>query len=224
MEILQTETDIQVRGERLVLSGEKAVWWPAKKWLLIADPHLGKSSHFRKKGIAVPGEILVHDLDRLERLIAQFAPGEVIFLGDLFHSEDNSDIDYFKSWRAQFSSTDFQLVKGNHDILEEKRYGELGLRLHHESLTIPPFILKHHPAREGHPRHYIIAGHIHPGVRLKGKGKQSMRLPCFYFGEGQAILPAFGGFTGLATVKPNSRDRIFAVADGQVLNLAGSCG
>jgi len=43
-----------VAGEKLVLLAERAVFWPAKKALFVADFHLGKAASFRRAGIPLP--------------------------------------------------------------------------------------------------------------------------------------------------------------------------
>jgi hypothetical protein len=54
-------------------------------------------------------------------------------------------------------------------------------------------------------------------VTLTGAGRQRLRLPCFFLGERVGVLPAFGGFTGTAVLKPTARDRVYVVADDEVL-------
>jgi metallophosphoesterase superfamily enzyme len=63
----------------------------------------------------------------------------------------------------------------------------------------------------------VLAGHIHPAISLSGPGGQHERLPCFLFGERIGLLPAFGGFTGGATVRPRRGDRVFALAGEEVV-------
>jgi uncharacterized protein len=70
------------------------------------------------------------------------------------------------------------------------------------------------------PGHYNLAGHIHPGVSLRGKGRQSLTLPCFYFGRHQALLPAFGVFTGLARIKPVKEDKVFVIVEDKIMDLS----
>ena len=67
---------------------------------------------------------------------------------------------------------------------------------------------------------YTLAGHVHPGVVMRGPGRQRLKLPCFTFGPRVGVLPAFGGFTGTAAGAPRSGDRVFAVADGEVLEVS----
>ena len=66
---------------------------------------------------------------------------------------------------------------------------------------------------------YALCGHVHPGVTLHGTAEQSARLPCFVLGRRRAILPAFGGFTGLARAAPLAGDRLVAIAGAQLFAL-----
>lgn len=120
----------------------------------------------------------------------------------------------------QFKSIKFELVIGNHDIMDLKRYKEANLHLHEEGLIIKPFIFTHHPLEEVPFGLFNLCGHIHPGVRLSGKGRSSLRLPCFYFGEEQGILPAFGEFTGTYVIQPKKEDHVFVIAEEKVFRVS----
>jgi hypothetical protein len=37
-----------VAGEKLGLFAERAIYWPARSTLLVADPHFGKAATFRR--------------------------------------------------------------------------------------------------------------------------------------------------------------------------------
>jgi DNA ligase-associated metallophosphoesterase len=65
---------------------------------------------------------------------------------------------------------------------------------------------------------YALAGHEHPAVRLGGRG-DSIRVPCFRVGRLGAVLPAFGEFTGAATVSLAGPDRLYAIAGERVFAL-----
>jgi metallophosphoesterase superfamily enzyme len=82
---------------------------------------------------------------------------------------------------------------------------------------VPPFVLAHHPVPSGEG--YVIAGHVHPGVRLHGAGRQRERLPCFTIGLDVAILPAFGDFTGLAHQDPCDSADVYAIAENRVIEV-----
>jgi len=46
-----------------------------------------------------------------------------------------------------------------------------------------------------------------------------LTLPCFHFGSRQAILPAFGKFTGKVRMKNAKDDRIFAVLQDKIVGF-----
>jgi metallophosphoesterase superfamily enzyme len=85
---------------------------------------------------------------------------------------------------------------------------------------IAPFVFAHHPVVNDSG--YVIAGHVHPGIRLYGPARQRERLPCFVFGSDVGILPAFGDFTGLGDIDPLGFERIYAIAEDRVLLVTSS--
>lgn len=205
------------KGTELVLLPEKGIWFPHYKTLLISDIHLGKGAHFRKAGIPIPQALAQEDLACLSDLIAQFKPLQLIFLGDLFHSDVNNDWDWFCLWRDLHHDIELVLIKGNHDILPIGFYDNLCIKVIEEG-SIGPFILKHDKPKNLPNTHgYLICGHIHPGIKLRGKGRQSVTVPCFWFGRDYAILPAFGKFTGKAELKIQKDEIVFAIAGQKVL-------
>src|ERR671921_286637 len=51
-------------------------------------------------------------------------------------------------------------------------------------------VLRHEPVNSTDG--YGLAGHVHPGLTLVGRGLQRETLPCFIIGRNAALLPAFG--------------------------------
>ncbi len=68
-------------------------------------------------------------------------------------------------------------------------------------------------------QHYYFSGHIHPGVVLRTGTRQSVCLPCYYFGKDYAVLPAFSAFTGVYPVTPKKGDCVFAVIKDNVMRV-----
>lgn len=208
-------------NQDLLLLPQRAIYWQQEKMLIAADVHLGKVGHFRKAGIAVPRAMEQDDLGVLSDLIYEHKPEKLLFLGDLFHSDMNADWDWFKFWRQQFPRLDIGLIRGNHDIVHDGHYHQLNITLHDE-LLVGPFLMLHHPLSETSLKvldSYVFCGHIHPGVSLKGKGRQGLTLPCFAFGSKQAIFPSFGKFTGRVAIRSRETDRIFAVLKDKVIAI-----
>ncbi|MCU0336216.1 MAG: ligase-associated DNA damage response endonuclease PdeM [Chitinophagaceae bacterium] len=207
---------LQWQGQTFWLSGERVLYWEETQTLIASDLHLGKTGHFRKHGIAVPQEVLKQDLLRLFALLQHFRPQRLLVVGDFFHSHANKELDWFSRWRADLHWLHILLVRGNHDVLSPAWYQqnnievaqhlqEQGLHFWHEpdaSLQAP-----------------TICGHIHPGIRISGGGRQSLRLPCFYFAPQLCILPAFGVFTGTHPLQPKKADLVFAIADKKIVPL-----
>jgi metallophosphoesterase superfamily enzyme len=91
-----------------------------------------------------------------------------------------------------------------------------------EKVEIGHWILTHEPMeRRDIPLGKInMAGHLHPGARLEGKGRQGITLPCFWFAPNQLILPAFGSFTGLATIRPSEQDHVYIIIENKVMEIS----
>jgi DNA ligase-associated metallophosphoesterase len=209
---------VEIFDESLELWPQKAVLWREKKLLFIADLHLGKINHFRRSGIPVPAKANDKNLELLIDLLNLTKPERVICLGDLFHSHYNPEWEVFGEVVKHFGNVSFELVLGNHDIMSRVQYRRKGILLH-DTLRLDPFIFTHHPLTEIELKCYNIAGHIHPGVNLRGKGKQSLTLPCFYFGECSGLLPAFGMFTGLAKIRPKKEDKVFVIVEDKIIEV-----
>lgn len=191
------------------------LFWEEKSMLLISDVHLGKVSHFRKFGAAVPQKAVQKNFEMLDEALEYFQPDTVIFMGDLFHSSLNKEWELFEQWTSKISSK-IILVVGNHDIISPLKYEDLGIRLASE-IVLDKFLLTHHPEeREGF---FNFCGHIHPSIRLTGLGRQSVRLRCFFKSENQMLLPAFGEFTGSHTLEPTKNCQVFALLGDTVLTV-----
>jgi len=216
-----TPYPFQFLDQNFLLLPQKALLWEDEKALIVADVHLGKVGHFRKAGIAIPRSLEQVDLAMLSDLIQLYKPKKIIFLGDLFHSDFNNDWDWMVLWRDLFTNVEMILVKGNHDIIADQFYLQSGFKVC-DTYEKGPFLFIHEPMplkKLTDQTPYIISGHIHPGVKLRGKGRQTLTLPCFHFGMRQAILPAFGKFTGKVCLQCDESDRIFGVLKESVVAL-----
>jgi len=210
--------EIEVKGETLTLFPERAAFWHRERALLIADPHWGKAATFRAGGIPVPSGTTSEAITRLDILVTKTDATRLIFLGDLLHAKPGRSKEMFaalETWRKKHQQIDVTLVRGNHDKRAGDPPPELCFNCVDAPLRIAPFVLAHHPHSD--PEGYVIAGHIHPGVRLYGPAKQRERLPCFVFAGDYAILPAFGDFTGLGDIEPKEETTIYAIAESEVL-------
>lgn len=200
--------------------GERALFWPRTETLLIADPHWGKAAAFRAYAMPIP-DSSADDLTRLDQALARTAALRLVVLGDLIHaqaSRTSSMLATFSAWRVRHSHLSILLVRGNHD----QRAGDPPDEWQIQCVDAPhieaPFVWQHQPTPSVDG--YALAGHLHPGARLIGAGRQNFVLPCFWFGARVGVLPAFGGFTGQAAIRPKRSDRVFVVVDEEVISVS----
>jgi DNA ligase-associated metallophosphoesterase len=215
------DVTLEIEGEPVVLMPEHTLWLPQRRTLLVADAHFGKAATFRAGGIFVPRGTTATTLARLDAALARTDATRVVFLGDLLHAREGRSPETLRlvaEWRASRETVDVVLVRGNHDRAAGDPPESLGIACVDPPLLEGALAFTHHPRSV--PDHFDIAGHVHPAVRLHGRGRQFERLPCFWVRRDGMVLPAFGDFTGLGDVELAEGDRAFAVADGIVLEVA----
>lgn len=214
-----------IRQNIFWVSPERSLFWEEQNTVIIADLHLGKTGHFRKAGIAVPQSIYKADLQRLLSIIYLYKAERLIIVGDFSHSSANKEMDLFLRWRKDFASLSIDLVKGNHDILSDSWYKEADIAVYEKELRINDFCFRHgdkvHKPKENIPvSGYTFNGHLHPGITLKGQGRQSLRFPCFYFRKENCILPAFSRFTGTYKVVRKENETVYAIVNNELISIA----
>jgi DNA ligase-associated metallophosphoesterase len=179
-------------GRELVALPRGALFWPARKALLVADLHLEKASWFARLGQMLPPYDSIATLADLTALAASTGAREIWCLGDSFHDRHGCDRLPAKARElltALTGATRWTWITGNHDpgfadhcggeIVEEAEVD--GLLLRHEA-----------DPNESRPE---LSGHFHPKLRLTHRGRHISRR-CFVATERKLILPAFGSLTG----------------------------
>src|SRR5688572_10553174 len=141
-----------------ILSPERVLYWEDRKTLIIADLHAGKTGHFRKSGIAIPQKVFREDLQRLLTQVFFFKAEELIIVGDFSHSKSNQELDLFVRWRHDLSSLKISLVKGNHDILQDKWYEEAQIEISDWELGIENFLFRHDLLKTGKENKQLAIG------------------------------------------------------------------
>jgi uncharacterized protein len=204
------------QGE-LLLSAAKATYCPAERALFVADVHLGKALSFRALGVPVPGGTTAATLARLSQLLDAFEARTLYVLGDLLHGpavRDSGVVEQLSNWRRGHPNVRMVLVRGNHDDRAGDPPERCGIEVVDEGARVGAWVLRHHPGED--EQGYVLCGHVHPCYRLRGRA-DSVRLPAFWLRDRQAILPAFGDFTGGGRIALESGDRVF-VTDGQAVH------
>ena len=205
---------LDIAGARLLLLAAKALYWPQRQLLCVADAHFGKAAAYRALGQPVPHGTTADNLARLDALLAVYPCRQLVFLGDFLHaraSRTAATLALLHAWRRRHSDLLCTLVRGNHDLRAGDPPTSLDMETVDEPLLIGPLALRHIPA--AHAGHHVIAGHEHPVFHLTGKGRQQVRLPCFHTTAQMTVLPSFGDFTGGHAVSLGADSRI-VVTDG----------
>ncbi|MDQ4678526.1 ligase-associated DNA damage response endonuclease PdeM [Stenotrophomonas maltophilia group sp. RNC7] len=200
-------------GEPLVLLGARALYWPARQALLLADLHLGKADVFRRAGIALPGGGTGKDLQRLQGLLDARACREVWILGDILHDPAHRAAWYqqWLDWRERNAALDVHVLRGNHD--RQLPHAELQVQIHDE-VRLPPFLLRHEPVPDAEL--HVIAGHLHPQIALPPLRR---RFPAFWLRDRMTLLPAFSAFTAGIVPVPAAGEQMVACVDNGLVAL-----
>jgi DNA ligase-associated metallophosphoesterase len=179
-------------GREMMALPQGALFWPARRALLVADLHLEKASWFARLGQMLPPYDSIATLSDLTGLAASAGAEEIWCLGDSFH--DRHGCDRLPTLARELltaltARTRWTWIVGNHDpdftdhcggaIVGEAKVD--GLVLRHEA-----------DPDEARPE---LSGHFHPKLRITQRGRQVSRR-CFVATARKLILPAFGSLTG----------------------------
>jgi len=206
------------KNRSLSLLPEGAAFLSEQSTLVVADIHLGKSAVFRANGLPVPEGDTARDFLRLLDLVRKCGAAHLVIAGDLFHARSGMTPELEMALAEFFQAIGIPvtLVVGNHDakiapLPEELRHTP------HLDLAADIRVI-HDPAQAGGGG-FHISGHWHPVVRIADGKRPSLRLPCFLVRENTLVLPAFGSFTGGATITPQADDRFFVALREHVVEL-----
>ena len=169
-----------------------ALFWPARRALLVADLHLEKASWFAKGGQMLPPYDSIATLADLSTVAAATDAAEIWCLGDSFHDSAGCDrlpAEAQALLTALTAKTRWTWITGNHDPgIADHCGGEIV-----EEAEVDGLLLRHEAdPDETRPE---LSGHFHPKLRLHLRGRLVSRR-CFVATTRKLILPAFGALTG----------------------------
>ncbi|GAA6181190.1 MULTISPECIES: ligase-associated DNA damage response endonuclease PdeM [unclassified Shimia] len=210
---------LSLAGCTLTALGSGALWWEAKRLLVVSDLHLGKTERvLRRGGPAMPPYETRDTLIRLENDLNATAAGTVICLGDSFDDVEAARTlpEADRLWIARLQAgRRWVWIEGNHDP------GPIDLGgAHLSELPLPPLTFRHIAE---HGKSGEISGHYHPKVRIQTRLRKISR-PAFLFDSDRIILPSFGTYTGGlrsddAALNDIMRPEAMAVVTGQTPRL-----
>lgn len=213
-----TLTDIPIE-----LFASRAAYLPEHDTLLVADLHLGKSATFRRSGLPVPRGPCEGTLAVVLRLLQQTQAQRLVVLGDMFHARSSLAPDVITAvdqFLLACKSVELLLICGNHDA----RVGQLPQHWPIETVAagqrLGNIVLTHEPAELPAGADLLLCGHVHPALRLSSRHGAFGKLPCFWYSSGCLVFPALGKFTGTYAIQPRRSDRIWLIADDEIIEHA----
>ena len=179
-------------GHAFAALPQGALYWPARRALLVADLHFEKASWFARAGQMLPPYDSVATLADLAAIVEATQPAEIWSLGDSFH--DSAGCDRLPE-RARAMLADLTdrhrwiWITGNHDRdLVDRCGGEVMAEA-----VVDGVVLRHEADPTEHRPE--LSGHFHPKLRVTVRGRRVARR-CFVATAQKLILPAFGALTG----------------------------
>jgi len=213
---------LMIRGEELTLHPRRAVLWPHRKTVIVADTHFGKSSFFGRHGIAVPAGSDEQDRKGLNELVQDFGAERLIILGDFLHAPiaaHSPEAQELEAWCKSLGSVHIMVIAGNHDRAAPRVWSSI--EWCEEDLLEAPFRFVHDASsRSGEDQAFTVSGHIHPVMRLRTMRKSGLRVPVFWQRPGGLVLPSFGAFTGGFPIRPAPGEHLFAVGPSAVAKMS----
>ncbi|MFC7396111.1 ligase-associated DNA damage response endonuclease PdeM [Chelatococcus sp. GCM10030263] len=177
-----------------------------ERMLVIADLHLEKGSSYARRGVFLPPYDTHATLDRLDRLVADYAPRVVVALGDSFHDGGGGgrllDADRERLAALQ-RGRQWIWIAGNHDPDPPEGVGGDVM----DELALDGIAFRHIPT-VSHSGGIEIAGHLHPVAKVAGRGGV-VRRRCFALNESRCVLPAFGAYAGGLNVRDAAFSPLF---------------
>lgn len=178
-------------GHDLMALPEGALYWPARRALLVADLHFEKASWFAARGQMLPPYDSIATLSALSALVERTRATELWCLGDSFHDSKGCERlpeDARALLERLTARLDWHWITGNHDPVVEPFGGSIA-----EEALVDGLLLRHE-AKSGETRPEL-SGHFHPKLRVHVRGRLVSRR-CFVATPTKLILPAFGALTG----------------------------
>ncbi|WP_066647866.1 MULTISPECIES: ligase-associated DNA damage response endonuclease PdeM [Sphingomonas] len=173
-----------------------ALFWPARRALLVADLHFEKASWFARGGQMLPPYDSLATLSDLAGIVAALAPTEIWCLGDSFHDGEGCErlgSEAQARLRALTATVRWTWITGNHDAAAgAAMVDHCGGTVVDEALV--DGLLLRHEANPADPRPEL-SGHFHPKLRVRLRGRSVSRR-CFVASATKLVLPAFGALTG----------------------------
>lgn len=176
----------------VLLDGRLALFHEEERWLAVADLHFGYELSQRAAGRLVPLWGMTSIEERLEDLLAEYQPRQLIIAGDLVHDKASAAAAVALLERLR-SRCEVIVLAGNHDRHVARTIDLL------PCWETPEFVFRHGDCAAEESGRIQIIGHHHPAASITDGAGLRLKFPAFVQrkGEGECwILPAFSPWAG----------------------------
>lgn len=193
------------------LDARRALWLAEERLLVVADLHWGYAASHRARGNLLPVWGDDELAARLHALAGDYAPAEMIWLGDIVHAAEGAP-------RAARYVADAPVpivtIAGNHD--------RRGLPATVRTLRRGRWFFHHGDLAPAVPDGCVeVVGHHHPAATLGDAAGSRVKLPALVAGPRRLVLPAFSPWA--AGTPWNERiapgDTLWAIAPNRIFAL-----
>lgn len=203
-----------------IVDGIGALYWPARKVLVISDLHFGKGSYLKQFGSPLPTYDTPATLTLIETLLERYHPETVVSLGDSFH-DLRANERLFSTEVTRINAcvervSQWYWILGNHDPDIPAEF--TGSQMIH--WVCEEILFTHEPESETVLEHlktrYQIMGHFHPKASCRVK-RQQMTGKCFVKSEAEMIMPSLGVYTGGLSIDDPVFATVFTDTPAQIV-------
>jgi DNA ligase-associated metallophosphoesterase len=198
-------------AENVLLDGRLALFHESQRWLAVADLHFGYELSQRAAGSLFPLWGMQSIQTRLEELLSDYTPAQLLLLGDLVHDRAGAEELLVLVERLK-KSCDVILIAGNHDrhmkdvdLVDE--WQNDGFHFHHG-----------HCASEERGCIQII-GHHHPAAVVRDGAGLRLKLPAFVQQKNCWIMPAFSPWAAGAEWPRDDASRVWLCSPQRILRM-----
>jgi len=211
-----------INDNRFILSQHRSLYWKEQKTLIVADLHLTKAGYLRFSGEAEPVPSFREQIGRLFTEILFFKAEQLIITGEFTYSYSGREMELFEKRRNDFPLLNIW-VAGNGLPKQDDSFFDVLRITRTPRLNLGKFSFCHCPAddkpHELLQQVYTFCGGQHPAITKRGRGRQVLKLPCFYFRRHYAVLPSFSRFVPLLPVAPLREENVFSITESGLLQV-----
>ncbi len=199
-------------ADNVWLDGRLALFHEEQRWLAVADLHFGYEISQRAAGRMMPlwGMNLIEE--RLHNLINDYAPSQLVIVGDLVHDKAaGAEAATLIARLAQLAEV--IVLAGNHD---RQLAGKIQMQLSWQS---DGFLFHHGHCQTDGAGQIQIIGHHHPAGTIRDGAGLRLKLPAFVQQGNCWILPAFSPWAAGAAWEADPESRIWLCTPTRILRL-----